>query len=81
MTQLAINLVKLLKVHRKDPRGSEFVQIPISPPIPPYEFFFISVEGLTLDFHLDHGFQGKLSGSTAKFPKWISIFEPFGHSG
>ena len=58
---------ELLLITRKDPSGSEYVPIPILPPIPPNEFFFISVEGLTLDFHLVNGTQGKLSGSTAKF--------------
>ena len=74
--------VKLLLITRKDPSGSEFVPIPISPPAnQPNEIFFISVEGLTPLDHMDNGYQGKLSGSTAKFPTWISIFEPFGHSG
>ena len=82
MTQLPTK-VKLLLITYKDPNGSEFVPIPISPPIPanPNEIFFISVEDLSLQFHMHNGSMGKLSGSTAKFPTWISIFEPFGHSG
>ena len=68
MTQLAKRPVKLLLMTRKDPCGLEFIQIPISPPIPLNEIFFISVEGLTLDFHMDNGLKGELSGSTAKFP-------------
>ena len=81
MMQLAKRLVKLSLMTRKDPCGSEFVQIPILRSIPPIEIFFISVEGLTLDFHMDNGLKGELSGSTAKFPTWISFLSLLGIPG
>lgn len=57
--------------------GSEFVLILILPP----DIFIGSVEDLTLHFLMDNLAQGKLSGSTVKYPTSISIFGPFGHSG
>ena len=78
MTQLP-KKVKLLLITQKDPSGSEFVPIPTF--LSPNDIFIISVEDLTLHFLMDNFTQGKLSGSTAKYPTSISILGPFGHSG
>ena len=63
MAQLPTKLRLILQLELA-PSGSEFVPIPTF--LTPNDIFIISVEDLTLHFHMDNGTQGKLFGSTAK---------------